>query len=326
MSLTDTALAPSTREGGRGRWRFPWAGAIVALVALIGVSVLSYPTVSQWFHQRDQSRIVGDALKVNDHERKAENARQLALAHQYNDALSAGAVLEKDHRLPTGSGQATGSAAGLPDYADILSDGSVDAVMTRLQIPGIKLDLPVYHGTSDETLLKGLGHLEGTSLPVGGVGTHSVLTGHRGLADSEMFTRLNEVDAGDTFSVSTFGEVLTYRVVSTKVVDPSDTASLKAESGKDLMTLVTCTPLGINSQRILVTGERVHPTPQQDIDAATKNPTIPGFPWWALWLSGSLLAAIAYIWRSGFQPKPRGHEPRGRKIRGGKHRQVKIQG
>ena len=310
MSLTDSAEAPSTRKGGRGRWRFPWPAAIVALVALVGISVVSYPNVAQWFHQRDQSLIVGDSMNVNNDERAQSNAQQIALAHKYNDALSSGAVLEKDHRLPTGSGQATGATAELPDYEDILNNGSTDSVMARLQIRGIKLDLPVYHGTSDETLLKGVGHLEGTSLPVGGQGTHSVLTGHRGLADSEMFTRLNEVSTGDTFSVSTFGEVLTYRVVSTKVVDPSDTAALKAESGKDLMTLVTCTPLGINSQRILVTGERVHPTPQKDIDAAAKDPTIPGFPWWVLWLSGALVAAIVYVWRSGFPATPRGKRKR----------------
>ncbi|MGO3151281.1 MAG: class C sortase [Galactobacter sp.] len=310
MSLTDSAEAPSTRKGGRGRGRFPRLAPIVARVARVGISVVSYPHVAQWFHQRDQSRIVGDSMIAKDHQQAAENAKQIALARKYNAALSAGAVLEKDHRLPTGSGQATSATAGLPDYDDILNDGSTDSVMARLQIRGIKLDLPVYHGTSDETLLKGVGHLEGTSLPVGGQGTHSVLTGHRGLADSEMFTRLNEVTTGDTFTVSTFGEVLTYRVVSTKVVDPSDTAALKAEAGKDLMTLVTCTPLGINSQRILVTGERVHPTPQKDIESAAKAPDIPGFPWWSLWLSGALVAAIVYVWRSGFPATPRGKRKR----------------
>jgi sortase A len=301
MSRHGTAPSPATK-GGRGRWRFPTLATIVAVIALIGVSVVSYPSVAQWFHQRDQSRVITDSMHTSG-ESDQTQAEQLRLAHRYNDAVSSGAELEADHRLPTGAGKQTAIPADVPDYEKILDDGSTDAVMSRLRIKKIDLDLPVYHGTSDETLLKGLGHLEGTSLPVGGEGTHSVLTGHRGLADAEMFTHLDKVTVGDTFSLSTFGQVMTYKVVSTKVVDPEDTASLRAQAGKDLVTLVTCTPLGINSQRILVTAERVHPTAASDLDAAKKAPEIPGFPWWTLWLGACLAAAIGYVVWSGFPQK-----------------------
>ncbi|WP_459583204.1 class C sortase, partial [Aerococcus mictus] len=111
----------------------------------------------------------------------------------------------------------------------------------------IDVDLPVYHGTSDEVLNRAAGHLEGTSLPVGGPSTRAVITAHRGLANARMFTDLNKVNVGDTFTIEVFGDVLTYRVRDTKVVAPEDTDTLRVEEGKDLVTLVTCTPLGINS-------------------------------------------------------------------------------
>jgi sortase A len=177
--------------------------------------------------------------------------------------------------------------------------------MARLRIPAIDVDLPIYHGTSDATLLKGVGHLEGTSLPVGGEGTHSVLTGHRGLASATLFTNLDKVKEGDTFTIEVLDQVLTYQVIRTQVVDPSDTASLRATAGEDLVTLVTCTPLGINSQRILVTGERITPTPQEDLDAAGSVPDIPGFPWWAAGLAAGVVLVGVFVWRAGYPRTPR---------------------
>lgn len=296
MTLTPTpTTAPSRR-----RWKLSIASLVIAVVALAGLGVWMYPRVASWYHQLDQSRVIADAGTVVDHD-KATDAEQIALAHEYNRLLSAGADLEANHRLPSGTGA---TRSGAPEYDDVLSDDST-GVMARLQIPKIKLDLPIYHGTSDETLLKGLGHLEGTSLPVGGEGAHSVITGHRGLADATMFTHLDKVGVGDTFTLSTFGEVLSYRVTSTRVVDPDQTQSLKAVDGKDLVTLVTCTPLGINSQRILVTGERISPTPAADVAAAQQEPDIPGFPWWAVILGGGAALAVVYVWWSGRAPRPR---------------------
>ena len=129
-----------------------------------------------------------------------------------------------------------------------------DGIMARLSVPSIDVDLPIYHGTSDAVLEHGVGHLQGTSLPVGGVDTHSVLTAHTGLAKATLFSNLKDVEIGDTFTISVFGEVLTYEVVETQTILPAETGSLIIQGDRDIVTLVTCTPLGINTHRYLVTG------------------------------------------------------------------------
>jgi sortase A len=299
--------APAT-PGTERKWRLHLYTLIPALLALAGLVVLMYPMTAAWFSQYDQSKVVDSTMQqINSGKLKPSVVQQLDEAHAYNKALSAGAILEANHRIPTGSGTSQDPNEAL-DYHNLLVTPS--GVMARLRIPAIDVDLPVYHGTSDETLLKGVGHLEGTSLPVGGVGTHAVLTGHRGLATAVMFTNLDRVKKGNTFTIDVMGQVLTYKVFDIRVVDPEDTASLKADPKKDLVTLVTCTPLGINSQRILVTGQRVHPTPKQDITAAHKASQLPRFPWWAVILAAGLILVILFVWRAGYPPKPR-HEADG---------------
>lgn len=181
--------------------------------------------------------------------------------------------------------------------------------MARIKIPAINVDLPVYHGTSDQVLLEGVGHLEGTALPVGGPSTHAVLTGHRGLAEAELFTNLDRVEVGDTFTVEVFGEVLTYQVRQTQVVEPTDTETLYPVLGEDLITLVTCTPLGINTQRILVTGERITPTPIEDVKAMGTRPEVPGPPWWAAVIAVAFVSVCYYVYVSG-RPQRRSHPRR----------------
>ncbi|WP_211340879.1 class C sortase [Xylanimonas allomyrinae] len=168
----------------------------------------------------------------------------------------------------------------------------------RLRIPSIDVDLPVYHGTSDATLLKGAGHLQGTSLPVGGPGTRAVLTAHRGLASATMFTHLNRVDEGDAFVIEVLGRVLAYRVIDIAVIEPHSTEEIRPVPREDLVTLVTCTPLGINTQRILVTGERVVPTPADDLAALGSSPDVPRFPWWAVAYAVATLGNVAWYQRS----------------------------
>ncbi|PID98050.1 MAG: class C sortase [Actinobacteria bacterium] len=262
--------------------------------------LLTYPTAASWLSQYNQSKVVSSyetRLGTVD----PEPAEQLQSARTYNEALSVGALLEANTNVPTGDGDSSNVSL---DYNSILKVGP-SGLMARIRIPKIDLDLPVYHGTTDDTLLKGIGHLEGTSLPVGGPGTRSVLTGHRGLANAEMFTNLNKVEKGDIFSVEVFGDVLTYQVVDTKVVEPSETEAIRAEPERDLMTLVTCTPLGINTHRILLTGERILPTPAAELAKAGQEPKVPYFPWWIVWLSVGTVLIVLYLWRSGYPVKKR---------------------
>lgn len=286
---------------GRRGWKLNRFSLIPATLAIIGMLILSYPTVSSWISQYNQSQIVsGYETEVGNAE--PERAVQLAKAHEYNEALNVGALLEANSNVPTGNG--TSSDENL-DYNSILVVND-SGLMGRIRIPSIDVDLPVYHGTGDDTLLRGIGHLQGTSLPVGGPSTRTVLTGHRGLADAKMFTDLDRVAVGDTFVLEVFGEVLTYRIFDKKVVQPEDTESLHVEEGRDLATLVTCTPLGINTHRILLTGERVSPTPVEDLASAGTPPNVPHFPWWAVWIPCGFLAAGVYIWWSGRPVQPRG--------------------
>ncbi len=244
------------------------------------------------------SEVAAEYAKLITHAVPAPH-EQLRRAREYNQKLSSGAIYEANTNIPTSHGETSDASE---DYWEQLKAND-DGLMARLRIKKIDLDLPVYHGTEDATLLKGLGHLRGTSLPVGGKGTRSVITGHRGLASAEMFTRLDEIVKGDTFTIEVFDEVLTYKVIEKIVVNPDETKKIAAVPGKDLVTLITCTPLGINTQRILVTGERVIPTPAADKALRGKKPDIPRFPWWVVGCAGSLLVVGSYIWWAGLPVK-----------------------
>jgi len=282
------------------RWRPQWLVVIAAVLAWSGMVLFLYPTVAAWFSQYNQSLLIESySDRVQNGDLDPDAGEQLRQAHEYNAALTSGALLQEGERLPTADGELENG----PLAYDSLLRAAPSDVMARLRIPSIDVDLPIYHGTSDSTLLRGAGHLQGTSLPVGGAGTHAVITAHRGLAEAKMFTDLDGVSPGDTFSIEVLGEVLTYRVVRTQVVEPDESEALRPVEGEDLVTLVTCTPLGINTQRILVTGERVTPTPDEDLAAVGDRPDVPGFPWWAVILGVGTLALGAYVYRSGV-PKP----------------------
>ena len=286
----------------RRRWRFEWVNLVIAIALLGGMSLLVYPTAASWVSQRNQSNIVFDQTRANSVKAESEIAAAIAEATEYNELLEAGAILASGANIAAGAG--TGSAETRLDYWGLL-DADPTGSLARLRVPAIDLDLPVYHGTSDATLLAGVGHLQGTSLPVGGDGTRSVLTGHRGLANATMFTNLDRVSNGDTFSVEVLGRVFSYRVFDIQVVAPDATEEIRAVPGRDLMTLITCTPLGVNTHRILVTGERIDPTPQADLDVAGKRPEVPGFPWWAVISGAGLVGTAVWYWRAGFPSRPR---------------------
>lgn len=289
------------------RWRPGLVTVLIALIALAGVGILFYPSTASWIASYNQSKL------IIDYDEQVQNLAppregQLDQARRYNDALLAGVEMEAGATIATGSGVLQDDTL---DYDQILS-ANESGLMGHVKIPSINVDLPIYHGTSDEVLTRGAGHLEGSHLPVGGDSTHSVITAHRGLAEAEMFTNLDRVEMGDRFVVEVFGEVLTYQVRETQVVEPHDTGSLRASQGLDQVTLITCTPLGINSHRILVTGERILPTPVEDLDSAGLAPDIPGFPWWTVIYAATMVLVAAYLWRSGYVDQRRSMQ-RGRR-------------
>lgn len=295
---------PPSSERRHRRWSFSWLNISISTLLLAGLTLLLYPTAAAWVSQRNQSNIVFDQTLANSKLARDEIDRAFEKAREYNDALVSGALLKSGANVAEGTGASLPGIVDPQEYWNLLT-ADPTGTMARLRVPSIDLDLPVYHGTSDATLLKGVGHLQGTSLPVGGEGTRAILTGHRGLANATMFTHLDQVKVGDTFSVDVLGETLTYRVFDYKVVSPHETEEIRAVPGKDLMTLITCTPLGVNTHRILVTGERVTPTPTSDLDAANRRPEVPGFPWWLVGYGAGLAVIGAWTWRSGLRPTPR---------------------
>ena len=293
--MTRVRLRADTGPRTRRPWRPGLLTWSIVLLGLLGLGAVNYPAAAQWFSSLNQSKIVAAYGSEVEHVTPGPE-EQLAQAKRYNAALSSGAVLAANARIPAGTGS---SASPGPDYSAQLRANDA-GLMARLRFPTIGADLPVYHGTSDATLLKGAGHLEGTSLPVGGSSTHSVITAHRGLADAVMFTHLDQAKKGDRFSIDVFGEVLSYRVIDVRTVEPDKTDTLRAVQGKDLVTLVTCTPLGINTHRILVTGERITPTPPAELQAAAQPSGLPGFPWWALWLACGVLVLGGFLLVAGW--------------------------
>lgn len=286
---------PRRAETARRRWRPSLLTAAVAVLALGGMAAGLYPMSAAWLSSYNQSKVVR-AYTAALASVEPSAGQQLAAAQQYNDALSAGVIIGRNAHVPVGDGALSDESL---DYRRILS-ADADGAMARVKIPRIDVDLPVYHGTSDAVLERGAGHLEGSHLPVGGAGTRAVITAHRGLANATMFTHLDRIEAGDTFTIEVFGEVLTYRVRETQVIAPEETDTLRAVPGRDLVTLITCTPLGVNTHRILVTGERITPTPERELRAAGAAPEVPGFPWWIALASGGLLLVAAYVVRRGF--------------------------
>ena len=214
------------------------------LVLLAGVSLLLYPTVSDYWNARHASKAVADYTQNVQALDQDAYDELLAAAEDYNRSL----LTRENSFFLTEEQQA--------QYESLL-DISGTGIMGYIEIPSINVSLPIYHGTSDSVLQIAVGHLDWTSLPVGGESTHCVLSGHRGLPSAKLFTNLDQIVEGDTFIIRVLDEVLTYEVDRILIVEPEDVTALQIEPGKDLCTLVTCTPYGINSHRLLVRGHRV---------------------------------------------------------------------
>lgn len=280
------------------RWRPSLLTWLAALCGLAGIVLLTYTPAASWLAQYQQAQLINSynesMRRQPGTDSRPVDEEALARARAYNARLRSGAVVAANSNLPRSAEEPGGDEY----YSLLMGPGEM---MGRLRIPSIDVDLPVYHGTADETLLRGAGHLQGTSLPVGGASTHSLITAHRGLAEATMFTNLDHVTVGDVFTLEVFGEVLAYQVVQTQVVAPDEQEALYPQPDRDLVTLVTCTPLGINTHRILVTAERVVPTPDEALEAAMRSSDLPRFPWWAVWAGLGTAAVAAFLWRSGYR-------------------------
>ena len=225
----------------RKNWIFT---LLLLLIFLAGLSWLLYPTISDYWNTFHQSRAIAsyvDTVAELDDDAYQEIWEQ---AQAYNAALP-----RDDTRFVPGEEEIA--------YYDTLLNVSGNGIMGYLEIPSIEVTLPVYHGTDEEVLQVAVGHIEGSSLPVGGPGTHSVISGHRGLPSATLLTDLDQLEIGDVFMLHVLDETLTYEVDQIHIVEPDDVSYLAIEEGEDLCTLVTCTPYGINTHRLLVRGHRI---------------------------------------------------------------------
>lgn len=225
-----------------GRSRIVTASLVLAL--LVGVGLLLYPTISDLWNARVQSRVVATYAEVVQGMDPEQKQELLDRARAYNRALAARAYRWEltDEQL-----------AEYEDQLDVTGDG----VMGYVDIPAIDVELPIYHGTSEAVLTVGVGHLEGSSLPVGGTGTHAVISGHRGLPSARLFTDIDQLKEGDRFYLHVLDDTLAYEVDRILTVEPDELDALAIDGGEDYCTLVTCTPYGINTHRLLVRGHRV---------------------------------------------------------------------
>lgn len=230
---------------------------LITLVFFIGVAAFLYPTVANYLYEKNSSKLIVDhAEKLEQIDPELLAAEKEAVA-RYNQSLFENAVVLTDPFDPDAFPITDG------EYTQLLA---VDDVMAYLEIPAIDVYLPIYHGTSEEALRTGVGHLENTSLPMGGETTHTVLSGHCGLPSARLFTDLHLLQEGNIFHVYVLDEVLTYQVYKIEIVEPENRSSLYIEEGKGLVTLITCTPYGKNTHRLLVHGKRIEVSAQSPIE------------------------------------------------------------
>ena len=216
---------------------------ILILVFFVGLSVMLYPSISDYVNQLHQTRAVANYAADVDKLSDADYTAYFEAADAFNAQIAADpdALYFPDR---------------FPSYESTL-DVTGTGIMGYITIEKIGVELPIYHGTSDAVLQVAAGHLEGTSLPVGGASTHAVISAHRGLPSAKLFTNLDQLEVGDTFTITVLDRTLTYEVDNISIILPTETDSLKVSEGKDYITLMTCTPYGINTHRLLVRGRRI---------------------------------------------------------------------
>ena len=231
---------------------------ILMLVFLTGLSLLLYPTVSDWWNSLHQTRAIADYAQAVADLSNEQYDQLLSAAEEYNRVLAS-----HPNRFSLSPADA--------EVYNAMLDPNETGVMGNIEIPEIKVSLPIYHGTDDAVLAIAIGHIAGSSLPVGGESSHCVLSGHRGLPSAKLFTDLDQLTEGDIFLLRTLDETLTYKVDQIRIVEPAEADELAIEEGKDYCTLVTCTPYGINTHRLLVRGHRIENTPEAQAVRVTSD-------------------------------------------------------
>lgn len=266
-------------------------GVLPFLIFAVGIGILLYPTASNYYNVVHQSNAIveyAENLAAMDNE-AAQRLWAEAVAHN-RDLYRA----QRGEELPEGA---------LKNYDEILRI-SDNGMMGYIDIPKIKVHLPVYHGTSENVLQKGIGHLEWSSFPVGGENTHTVLTGHTGLPSARLFTDLEKMEIGDIFTLQIIGETMTYEVEEIQVVLPYEIESVAIIEGRDLCTLVTCTPYGVNSHRLIVRAHRIEniadtsPLLTNMIGAAQENALTPLLRMILIAIGCEILLIVVMLWRS----------------------------
>lgn len=260
---------------------------LVFLLFGIAIALMMYPFISNYLfeHKTDSTveAIQQAAQEIDDSEQQAA----IEEARNYNQTLANGHVTLTDPFVKDESADDSDNYESLLNLND-------DGVMGTVEIPSIDVSLPIYHGTSDAVLKKGAGHLQGTSLPIGGESTHTVITGHTGLSNAKLFTDLTQVKKGDVFFLNVMGEKLAYKVDQIKVVLPTELDDLKVVSGKDYCTLLTCTPYGVNDHRLLVRGERTDY--QEAVEkASTEKPNKAESKWMSEYKRALIISAIFFV-------------------------------
>lgn len=247
---------------------------LVFLLALVGTL---YPVISDYWNTRHQSEVQVEYEKQMESMEDSELTAAMEAANAYNAAL-------RPVRYTKAALDA--AAVGYDDLLNLYGNG----IMAYVEIPKIHVNLPIYHGTTTEVLEKGIGHLTGSSLPIGGVGNHAVLTGHSGVAGQRLFSDLDQLEIGDVFFIHVLNQQLAYEVRAIDTVLPEDTKLLTSVDGKDKCTLVTCTPFGVNTHRLLVQGERIEYETAEEIAAQTESVQV-GSTWEAEYVMGLKLGA-----------------------------------
>lgn len=231
----------NSRNGKKAR--FDKTGLILVIIFLVGLSLLLYPTVSDYWNSKAQSKAIVNYEEVISQLDRDECEKQFAEAQRYNERLSELSFPFNDY----------GSIDGYYNALNAAGSG----IIGYINIEKINVELPVYHGTSSEVLNSAVGHLEGTDLPVGGIGNHTVLSAHRGLPGAKLFTNLDKMEIGDTFILTVLDRTMTYQVDKISIITPDSTEELYPIEDGDYCTLMTCTPYGINTHRLLVRGRRI---------------------------------------------------------------------